>query len=136
LAGAGRRQGRESNHNQRLNSTAHRVRRHEINTGEPDAIRVTEEDRLGAQQRALCRRKWLCLPHESPRAERYSNLPTPVCLDRASVDARRLSPSRDLARTAFEVAEILAHLVEREPQSENAFQGVYWQTLRQPLAAD
>jgi hypothetical protein len=34
-----------------------------------------------------------------------------------------------------EVAEILAHLVEREPQSEDAFQGVDRKTLRQPLAA-
>jgi hypothetical protein len=49
---------------------------------------------------------------------------------------RRLSPARDLARTAVEVAEILAHLVEREPQSEDAFQGVDRKTLRQPLAAD
>ena len=49
---------------------------------------------------------------------------------------RRLSSVRDLAHTAVEVAEILAHLVEREPQRENAFQGVDRQTLRQPLAAD
>ena len=59
--------------------------------------------------------------HQSPRAKRYLR--------------RRSSPSRDLVRTAIEVAEILAHLVEREPQSENAFQGVYRQTLRQPVAA-
>jgi hypothetical protein len=49
---------------------------------------------------------------------------------------RRLSSLREGPHTAIEVAEILAHLVEREPQSENAFQGVYRQILRQPLAAD
>src|SRR3984957_6768548 len=49
---------------------------------------------------------------------------------------RRLSSLREGPHTAIEVAEILAHLVEREPQSENAFQGVYRQTRRQPLAAD
>ena len=63
-------------------------------------------------------------------------MPTLVSLDRAGLARGVLSPSRDLARTAIEVAEILAHLVEREPQSENAFQSVYRQTLRQPLAAD
>ena len=67
----------KSNYNQRLNSAAHRVRRHWINTGEPDARSVSsKQDRLGAQRRcAPLGAKPLCLPHELPRAERYSNRP-------------------------------------------------------------
>jgi hypothetical protein len=93
-----------------------------------------KKDCLGAQQRALRRgAKRFVYPHEC-HARAIPKLPTLVCLDRASVHSRRRLPrSRDLARTAIEVAEILAHLVEREPQSENAFQGVHRHTLCQPL---
>ena len=47
----------------------------EINTGEPDPIRVMEEGLLDAQQRALRWGQSALFTPELPRAERYPNCP-------------------------------------------------------------
>jgi hypothetical protein len=46
-----------------------------------------------------------------------------------------LSPARGIPHAPIEVAEILAHLVEREPEGEKALRGVQRQTKRQALVA-
>jgi hypothetical protein len=47
-----------------------------------------------------------------------------------------LSSARDIPHAPIEVAEILAHLVEREPEGEKALRGVQRQTKRQALVAN
>jgi hypothetical protein len=47
-----------------------------------------------------------------------------------------LSCARGIPHAPIEVAEILAHLVKREPQGEKALRGVQRQTKRQALVAN
>ena len=54
-------------------------------------------------------------------------------LPRIATDSH--SPARELNRTAVEVAEILAHLFEREPEGKKALRGVNRHTERQTLVA-